>query len=426
MTAREGVDVASFQGTPGQWRGAAGDIGFAAVKLTELSPDGTRYVNPDAAADWEWLKANGKKRIAYLFAHPGADAADTASFFTGQLRKLGLREDDMVAVDLEVNDGKSPAEVSAWAREVTGWLRHDLGRRPLLYTDISFSEAGNCTGLPEHCSLWIADPSSPMGHPRVPAPWASWAIHQFSQQGAIDRDFTAWDTPEHMAEHLGHEGRILESLHPEPVVPRHRVRKAAAGVRHRAKRTVTAARTAVRGEPVMTAGGTAGMLAAGTALLQHHAGLHLDTAQLNAVITALVALAGVASTIRTRPVRVGVMSTALSTAATAAATFGVHLPPAVVGGEMPVAALIAVLLVRSHVSPRTRPAASPPPSRSVSDAVVRFTADTGGFTAGLDEMVARARQAAADLERLLPGGVHVAAAGPAPATPETAGGPPVG
>jgi len=353
VTAREGVDVASFQGTPGQWRGVAGDIGFAAVKLTELQPDGTRYVNPDAADDWAWLRASGKKRIAYLFGHPGTDPADTASFFTGTLRKLGLHEDDMVAVDLEVNDGKSPAEVAAWASEVIGWLHHDLSRRPLLYTFISFSEAGNCAGLPDISSLWIADPSSPMGSPRIPAPWEHWAIHQFSQ-GTIDRDFTAWHHPQQMAEHLGKADLAREVLTHEPRVPKHRVRKAAAAVRGAVMRTASAGHAAVAAEPALTAGTAAGALSAGVALLQHKAGLHLSVTEVSAAVTAIVALAGTATTIATRPVRVGVIATALGTLAAAASLFGVHLPPAVVGGEMPAAALIAALLVRQHVSPAAR------------------------------------------------------------------------
>ena len=138
------------------------------------------------------------------------------------------------------------------------------------------------------------------------------------------------------------------------------VRKAAVAVHAAVMRTAGVTHAAVRAEPAMVAGGAAGILSAGTALLQHHIGLHLTVTEVNAAITAIVALAGTVTTIRTRPVRVGVIATALATMATAAASFGVHLPPAVVGGEMPVAALIAALLVRQHVSPaQPEKAASP-------------------------------------------------------------------
>ena len=43
----QGVDVSSFQGAPGGWSNVAGNIVWAAVKVTELEPDGTRYVRSE-------------------------------------------------------------------------------------------------------------------------------------------------------------------------------------------------------------------------------------------------------------------------------------------------------------------------------------------------------------------------------------------
>jgi lysozyme len=197
-----GVDVASFQGVPGAWATSAGDIDFAAVKLTELNPDGTAYVNPDAAADWAYLKAQGNGRIAYLFGHPGASAADTVEFFVTELAKLGLEHGDAVALDLEVSNGRTPAEVDSWALAVLGELRARLGRTPLLYTFLAFAEAGNCASLGQY-PLWMSDPSSPAGHPRIPAPWTTWALHQYSTVGEIDRDIAAYPTLAAMRAALG-------------------------------------------------------------------------------------------------------------------------------------------------------------------------------------------------------------------------------
>lgn len=200
-----GVDVSSFQGTPADWKSSAGSIAFAGVKMTELESNGTRYVNPDAASDWKFLRQNSKGRIAYLYGHPDVSAADTVSFFAGEVRKLGLDDTDAIALDLEETDGKTPAEVATWAVSVQEGLFHALGRMPLLYTFLSFAQDGNCAGL-GHYPLWIADPSSAAGHPRVPGPWKTWAVHQYSSTGAIDRDighyanktamFTALGKPE--------------------------------------------------------------------------------------------------------------------------------------------------------------------------------------------------------------------------------------
>jgi GH25 family lysozyme M1 (1,4-beta-N-acetylmuramidase) len=185
-----GVDVSGYQGTPAQWVPDAGDFAWAAVKITELGPKSSKtpkYVNPDRAADWEWLAANKKGRIAYLFGHPSETPADTVDYFISELDPLKLGDDDGIALDLEVNDGLSAKAVAAWGVTVMADLKKKLDREPLLYTFIDFATAGNCAGLGGY-PLWLADPSSPAGHPQVPAPWKSWAIHQYDISGTIDRD----------------------------------------------------------------------------------------------------------------------------------------------------------------------------------------------------------------------------------------------
>jgi GH25 family lysozyme M1 (1,4-beta-N-acetylmuramidase) len=203
-----GVDVSSFSGLPSNWQKAAGTISWAAVKITELEPNGTRYVNPDAAADWKWLAENKKGRIGYLFGHPSVSASETVSFFISELTKLGLRDTDGVALDLEVTDGRGPAGVAAWANAVQSELHLQLHRHPVLYTFIDFAKQGNCAGLGRY-PLWIADPSSPAGSPRVPEPWTTWAIHQYQFGSTIDRDVANYRTEAAMAEALGSIGKNL-------------------------------------------------------------------------------------------------------------------------------------------------------------------------------------------------------------------------
>ncbi|HXW45778.1 MAG TPA: GH25 family lysozyme [Streptosporangiaceae bacterium] len=197
-----GVDVASFQGPPGTWVSEAGSISWAAVKITELQPGDVQYVNPDASADWQWLLDNNKGRIGYLFAHPSVSAADTVDYFISQINGLGLRDDDAVALDLEVSDGLDPAQVAAWAVDVQSRLEARLGRKPLLYTFRDFAAEGYCAGLGGY-PLWIADPSDPAGHPQVPAPWKTWAIHQYDISGAIDRDVANYASQAAMSAALG-------------------------------------------------------------------------------------------------------------------------------------------------------------------------------------------------------------------------------
>jgi lysozyme len=200
-----GVDVSSFQGEPASWAKNAGAIQWAAVKITELQPPNSaprRYVNPDAAADWAYLKQHGLVRVAYLFGHPSVNAAATVSFFAEQLDALGVENGDAVALDHEVSDGLGPAAVSAWAVAVLKGLHAAFGRVPLIYTFLSFATEGNCAGLGIY-PLWMSDPSSAAGHPRVPAPWRTWALHQYATSGNIDRDVSSYATPAAMRAALG-------------------------------------------------------------------------------------------------------------------------------------------------------------------------------------------------------------------------------
>jgi hypothetical protein len=200
-----GVDVSSFQGAPASWAKNAGAIQFAAVKITELQPPGSapvRYTNPDAGADWAYLKQQGLVRVAYLFGHPSVNAAASVSFFAEQLNALGVEDGDAVALDHEVSDGLGPAAVSAWAVAVLSDLRTTFGRMPLIYTFLNFANAGNCAGLGPY-PLWMSDPSSAAGHPRVPAPWKTWALHQYATSGNIDRDVSSYATAAAMRAALG-------------------------------------------------------------------------------------------------------------------------------------------------------------------------------------------------------------------------------
>ena len=201
MTGLQGVDLSSFNGEPGQWKPLAGDITWAAVKISELSADGP-YINPDAAADLAALKAAGLGRVCYLFGHPAMAASATVDLFLSALRPLGIHDGDMVALDLEVSDGLGPAAVAAWAADVLGLLKRELDREPLIYTFVAFAQEGNCAGL-GHYPLWIAEPSSPPGHPFVPPPWRVHSIHQYSFGPPLDRDLAKFGTLAAMRRALG-------------------------------------------------------------------------------------------------------------------------------------------------------------------------------------------------------------------------------
>lgn len=202
MTELPGVDLASFQGQPDHWSGAAGKFSWAAVKITELEPSGNRYVNPDVDEDWAWLASHKKGRIAYLFGHPSVPAADSVDFFASELAKLGLRDKDAVSLDLETNDGLPSGRVADWAVDVMHRLDEGFHRTPLLYTYRNFAETGNCAGLGGY-PLWMSDPNHPAGQPFVPAPWDDWAIHQWFTGSPIDRNVASYKSLAAMQAALG-------------------------------------------------------------------------------------------------------------------------------------------------------------------------------------------------------------------------------
>lgn len=197
-----GVDLANWQGPPSDWRPQAGAISCAAVKFSQYDPDGTRSVNEDAAADWADLKARSKGRIAYLYGRPSSSVTGTVALFASVARDLGLEDGDGIAVDIEVNDGLSPPRVAAWMADLTGLLAREFGRKILCYSFLSFIWAGNLAGC-GHLPLWLADPSAPAGHPTVPLPWTTFAIHQWAITGPIDRDLANFGSLDAMRAALG-------------------------------------------------------------------------------------------------------------------------------------------------------------------------------------------------------------------------------
>jgi lysozyme len=183
----QGIDVSSFQGAF-DWQAVKGTISFAFVKATE----GSTIVDPEFARNWQQIKAIGLVRGAYHFGHPKNGAASDARAFLAAVRAQGLARGDLLALDLETTDGLAPAQVAAYARNWCAEVGAATGRKPIVYTFIDFAREGNCAGLGGY-PLWIADPSSPAGHPTVPSPWTTWHFHQYATT-LVDRDVFNGDT----------------------------------------------------------------------------------------------------------------------------------------------------------------------------------------------------------------------------------------
>lgn len=211
MSSLRGVDVSSFNGTPAQWAKAAGPIDFAAVKITELEPNGNHYLNPRAAEDWAYLRELDKLRTAYMFGHPSTSPSAAIEFFAQEIERLGLADGDAVSLDHEVSDGLTAIACASWGRAVLAALQEHFHRIPLLYTFRDFAETGHCAGMGAY-PLWLADPDAPAGRPHVPAPWDTHVIHQYVVGGVIDRDQAKFTTPAAFRERLGRQAPKEKSV----------------------------------------------------------------------------------------------------------------------------------------------------------------------------------------------------------------------
>ncbi|MER6949882.1 glycoside hydrolase family 25 protein [Nonomuraea sp. NPDC000554] len=178
-----GIDVSNWQGAV-NWAGHADNgIAFAFAKATEGDGWTDRYF----AQNWHGMRESWIVCGAYHFGRPKGDPAEHARHFLQTIRAAGgLRRGDLVALDLESNDGLKPEKVADYARRWCHHVERLGGVRPFVYTYQWFADAGNCAGLGEY-PLWIASPARARGEPIVPSPWRRWTIHQYSNS-PLDRN----------------------------------------------------------------------------------------------------------------------------------------------------------------------------------------------------------------------------------------------
>ena len=133
LGAPKGIDVAAHQhpgGTPIDWSKVRTDgQSFAFVKATE----GGDWVNPHYVEDIQAANAVGLKTGAYHYARPAGDAKTQAANFAAQ---IALAPDQTLppALDIEVAEGKSAAQLEQWIEEFTSELKRLTGRTPMIYT----------------------------------------------------------------------------------------------------------------------------------------------------------------------------------------------------------------------------------------------------------------------------------------------------
>lgn len=151
-----GVDVSLWQhpgGNPIDWQQVrlAGNS-FAIVKATE----GLGYVNPHFAEDSAAAAEAGLIVGSYHMGRAHESAALQAAEYAAALASQPQPSLPPV-LDIEYNNGVSPAGMQAWIREFVTEIERLTGRKPIIYTYRYFweQEVGNTTEFSDY-PLWLA------------------------------------------------------------------------------------------------------------------------------------------------------------------------------------------------------------------------------------------------------------------------------
>ncbi|SFJ50163.1 Lyzozyme M1 (1,4-beta-N-acetylmuramidase), GH25 family [Amycolatopsis sacchari] len=191
-----GHDVSGHQGAV-DWGGAWQAGGrFVYVKATE----GTGYVNPQFAQQYNGSYAVGMTRGAYHFARPDlSSGAAQADYFLDH--GGGWSADGRTlpgALDVEYNPygdacyGKDAAAMSAWIADFSATYRTRTGRLPTIYTSTRWWNqcTGGNTGFGAN-PLWVARYNAELG--ALPSGWPRQAIWQFADRGTLPGDQNLFD-----------------------------------------------------------------------------------------------------------------------------------------------------------------------------------------------------------------------------------------
>jgi GH25 family lysozyme M1 (1,4-beta-N-acetylmuramidase) len=181
-----GIDVSNHQGNVNWASIRSAGITFAFAKATE----GTGFIDAFINQNIAGMKRNGIIPGAYHFGHPGSDPTTQANLFTNVVRNAnggtfsGLLQ---LVLDLEVTDGRTPAQVWAWTQTFVARVKAVTGRPCIIYTGFFFWR--DSVGNPNNnlnCPLWLAAyVSNPNNF--VPQAWSGvgWAFWQYTASGSV-------------------------------------------------------------------------------------------------------------------------------------------------------------------------------------------------------------------------------------------------
>ena len=189
----KGIDVSQLQGVI-DWRAVAGNISFAAIKVSE----GATISDSRAQENARSCDVLGIPWMAYHFAYPQrifGDVESELSYFKECLKRLP--EPTMgVALDLESNPDKlDQEEYTSWASKFMEGVGQLFGDEVYVYGGPYFL---NKTLLGGHdlgkYRLWLAEYIDCAEPPQLPWGWGNWKVWQYGVDtipgisGKVDMD----------------------------------------------------------------------------------------------------------------------------------------------------------------------------------------------------------------------------------------------
>ena len=186
-----GLDVSGFNSSIDWKTVVSGGAQFAYVKATE----GTGFVNPDFAAQYDGSYQAGLIRGAYHFALPNvAGGAAQASYFVAN--GGGWSADGRTlpgALDIEYNPygaecyGLSHSAMVSWITSFVDAYQALTTRWPIIYTTGAWwtTCTGGYGGFAGQDPLWIAGSTSPGA---LPGGWGFYTFWQYASDGTFPGD----------------------------------------------------------------------------------------------------------------------------------------------------------------------------------------------------------------------------------------------
>ncbi len=173
----QGIDVSHHQNTVDWAKVRTAGKSFAFAKATE----GIDWVDPTFSTNWAAMQQVGLVRGAYHFFVAKDDAEAQAQHFIATVQ---LEPGDLPpAVDVEVSDGDSVADIQAGVLIWLKTIEAHYGVKPILYSDETFLNQDLAEGF-EAYPLWIAEYSEDA--PTSIGSWTKWTFWQYSQTGEVD------------------------------------------------------------------------------------------------------------------------------------------------------------------------------------------------------------------------------------------------